>query len=179
VWLSAGVLLLTGACTSFAPVTTTPASTRAIASLDAMDDIPIDLVHFLQPFPPATSGQVRWVIVLPQQADEDRIRVELLPSIRIRADCNHHFASAKIENHTLQGWGYNYAVMGTVGPLASTLMACPDALPQERDIIVQADLPLQRYNSRVPIVFYTPETVTLRYRLWHGAKDVQIALPVP
>jgi len=128
-------------------------------------------------FPPPAAGQTRWVIHLSAQAREDRIKVELLPSIRMRTDCNHHLASAQVETHTVPGWGYAYQVMGDIGPVIATLIGCPAEATRERDVPVNTDLPLQRYNSRAPIVFYAPAQVTLRYRLWRGDAAIQGATP--
>jgi len=125
-----------------------------------------DVASFLEPFPAAKAGQTRWVIALPARADEDQIQVELLPTLRMRTDCNHQVASAKVQEHSVPAWGYGYAVMGDIEPVISTLMACPANETRERDVPVQAGLSLRRYRSAVPIVFYTPESVTLQYRLW-------------
>jgi len=172
-----GVMAATG-CTHVTHTSVradTAAATRAATIHSQASAPPADLARFLQPFPPAAPGQTRWVIDLPAQAHEDRIRVELLPSIRMRTDCNHHLASAKMQTHTVPGWGYSYQVMGDIGPVISTLMGCPESETRERDVPVHTDVPLQRYNSRAAIVFYAPAQVTLRYRLWRSEEEIQTA----
>jgi len=136
-----------------------------------------DLAQYLAPFPPAAPGQIRWVIPLPAQAHENQIKVELLPSIRMHTDCNHHMAAAEVKTHTVSGWGYAYQVMGDIGPMVSTMMGCPASEAQARDVPIRTRQTLQRYNSRAPLVFYTPAQVTLRYRLWRGDDAIQTATP--
>jgi len=166
-------VLLGGAMAATGCASVTPH--RAIAP--ASHQPSADPAQSLDLFPPPAPGQIRWVIDLPAQAHEDRIQVELLPSIRMRTDCNHHLASAQVQTHTVPGWGYTYQVMGEIGPVVSTLMGCPAQETRERDVPVNTDLPLQRYNSRAAIVFYAPAQVTLRYRLWHGEAEIQAAVP--
>jgi len=154
------LVILTGlsGCTTTSPV--------AVPHAPADATQPQELVELLQMFPAASAGQRRWVIALPAREHEDQFKIELLPTIRIRTDCNRYLASAKVQSHVVQGWGYTYEVMDAPGPVVSTMMGCPEDTWQERDVPVHAGLELRRYNSKIPIVFYTPQAVTLRYRLW-------------
>lgn len=146
--------------------------------LDDVVSVKGDLAKLLEPFPPAAAGQVRWVIDMPARVDEDRYKVEVLPGKTLRVDCNRHWAGAKVESHTLQGWGYSYYTLTDVGPMASTMMACLEGTTQERFVPVGAVPELLRYNSRLPIVFYTPEDVQLRYRIWRVDGDGEAAQAV-
>lgn len=140
---------------------------RVVSEKESLDRI-------LQPFPAAEQGQVRWVIDVPALPDETSSKIELLPGKRMTVDCNRHWASSKIEMRTLEGWGYSYHVMPALGPIASTMMACPGTEPSEAFVSV-GTLELQRYNSRLPIVFYAPDGVELRYRVWSAAEEDSVA----
>lgn len=49
-------------------------------------------------------------------------------------------------------------------------MGCPPG--SERTAFVRSsDETLVRYNSRLPLVVYTPEDVELRYRVWRGGEE--------
>lgn len=49
----------------------------------------------------------------------------------------------------------------------STLMACLDDTKHEAFVSMQ-DAPLIRYNSKLPVVIYAPEDVTVKYRIWQA-----------
>src|SRR5690606_20039589 len=134
-----------------------------------------NLARMLKPFPEAEPGQVRWVIDLPALPDEGNSKVELVRGQWMTVDCNRHWASSAIEQRTLEGWGYSYYVMPAVGPGASTMMACPGQEKTRKFISVGSMPELQRYNSRMPIVFYTPEDVELQYRIWKADGETMSA----
>ncbi|MNJ67972.1 Ecotin precursor [compost metagenome] len=71
----------------------------------------------------------------------------------------------------MQGWGYNYYELGTIGPAASTLMACPDASRKQAFVPVGGEPLLVRYNSTLPVVIYAPADVEVRYRVWSASAD--------
>lgn len=133
------------------------------------------VARMLEPFPAPEPGHVRWAIDLPALPDEDDHKIELLPGKWMMVDCNRHWAGAVIEQRSLQGWGYSYYVMQDVGQVASTMMACPGQEKTNRFIPVGSMPELQRYNSRLPIVFYAPEEVELQYRVWRAAGSAQPA----
>ena len=123
----------------------------------------------LKAFPAATAGQTRHVIRLPQQANEDALKVEIIVGRTARVDCNNHFFGGRIETRTAEGWGYDYYVLPALGAMAGTLMGCP--ANSEREVFVAApEQPLVRYNSRLPLVVYAPQDVEVRYRLWRAGE---------
>jgi len=129
------------------------------------------------PYPQAEKGQVRQVIYLPQKANEDRYKVELLIGKTLEVDCNRRIMGAEMEQKTLEGWGYDYFVVTKVSPPASTMMMCPDKTTRQE--FVAANLgqhSLQRYNSKLPIVIYTPADVQVKYRLWQADETVNDAV---
>lgn len=125
----------------------------------------------LAPFPQPDASQVRHVIQLPARADEQRIQVEIQVGKPLTIDCNHYaFGGELVERH-VPGWGYDYFVYGKEHPLVSTEKACPP--DSERSAFVQAvdANRMLRYNSRMPIVIYTPSDIEVRYLLWHAETE--------
>jgi ecotin len=119
-------------------------------------------------FPPAEQGAVRYVIQLPKKADESSLKVELIVGKVVQTDkSNRYFFGGKIEEKTIEGWGFPRYVVDALGPMAGTLMAVDPAAPKAaRFIALGGDPYLIRYNSRLPIVVYVPEGVEVRYRIW-------------
>lgn len=128
------------------------------------------------PYPEAKLGQVRHVIWLPTQKNEDLYRVELVPGKQMLTDCNTRSMAGKLSEHSLKGWGYGFFQLeGVAGPV-STMMACPPGQEQvERFVSVQVENALVRYNSKLPVVVYTPADIELRYRIWQAPQVLEQA----
>jgi ecotin len=140
----------------------------------ASADRPLNAVA---PYPAAEKGQVRQVIYLPQQAHEDRYKVELLIGKTLEVDCNRHMLGAEIEQKTLEGWGYDYFVVNKLSPPAATMMMCKDKTTRKEFIAANlGQHSLLRYNSKLPIVVYTPADVQVKYRLWQADETVNEAV---
>jgi ecotin len=122
----------------------------------------------MKAFPPAEEGMVRYVLLLPRQADESVFKVELIVGKTIQVDTlNRYFFGGRIEEETIEGWGFTIYKVGTLGPLAGTRMAVDPNVPKEnRFIPLGGDPYLIRYNSQLPLVVYVPEGVEVRYRIW-------------
>lgn len=127
----------------------------------------------LQAFPAAQPGQTRHVITLPAQDDDAALKVELIVGKTMRIDCNRHSFGGALEERTAQGWGYSYYVLENLGQGVSTLMGCPPG--SEREAFVRSSSEtLVRYNSRLPLVVYTPQDVQLRYRVWRAGAEQSV-----
>lgn len=119
----------------------------------------------LKPFPETVDGLSRSVIVLPEQEDEEGLKVEVLPgALQMTDGVNRIRMGGTIESEPLKGWGYTYYVVKP-GPTMSTLMAPSPDQPK-----VETFVPMQgkmiRYNSKLPVVVYHPEEIEVRYRIW-------------
>jgi ecotin len=112
----------------------------------------------------------RYVINLPELADESTLKVELIVGRTVKTDAaNRYFFAGTLETGTVPGWGFNYHILRKLGPMAGTLMAAEPAAPQvERFITLGGETQLLRYNSRLPLVVYVPAGVEVRYRLWRA-----------
>jgi ecotin len=128
----------------------------------------------LKAFPPPGEGMVRYVLQLPKQDDESAFRVELIVGRTVRLDGNNrYFFGGRLEEESIEGWGYPRYILGKLGPMAGTLMAVdPDAPRVDRFVTLGGAPYLIRYNSRLPVVVYVPESVEVRYRLWKAGPDV-------
>ena len=132
------------------------ASTSAWAASNDAGAQPLEKVA---PYPKAEKGMKRQVIQLTPEKDESTLKVELLIG------------------QTLEGWGYDYYVFDKVTSPVSTMMACPDGKKEKKFITAYlGDDGMLRYNSKLPIVVYTPENVDVKYRIWKAEDKIQDAV---
>lgn len=127
----------------------------------------------LKAFPPAEEGMVRYVLQLPKQTDESVFKVELIIGKTVEVDTqNRYFFAGRIEAETIAGWGFTRYILRKIGPMAGTRMAVdPNAPKAARFITLGGEPYLVRYNSRLPVVFYVPEGVGVRYRIWSAGAE--------
>lgn len=129
----------------------------------------------LKPFPAATEGYQRYVIELPETENEADLKVEIIGGKNQMVDCNVQRLGGQWQEKTVEGWGYTYFELSHVGPAMSTLMACPDQAKHEAFVRAGGEPYLVRYNSKLPLVVYTPNDIEVRYRLWKAEPDMQVA----
>ena len=129
------------------------------------------------PYPKADKGMTRQVIQLPVQQDEANYKVELLIGKTLEVDCNQHRLGGQLESKTLEGWGYDYYVFDKVTSPVSTMMACPDGKKEKKFVTAYlGDAGMLRYNSKLPIVVYTPDNVDVKYRVWKAEGKIDNAV---
>lgn len=132
----------------------------------------------MQAFPAVDKGMTRHVLRLPAEADEARLKVELILGKAVLTDAaNRYFFGGEIAAETIPGWGYTRYILPTLGPMAGTRMAVDPAAPKvERFIALAGEPYLIRYNSRLPVVVYAPAGVEVRWRVWRADARAQ-AMP--
>ena len=140
-------------------------STSALAAEQPLEKV--------APYPKAEKGMKRQVIQLPQQQDESALKVELMIGQTLEVDCNHHRLGGQLESKPLEGWGNDYYVFDKLTSPVSTMMACPDGKKEKKFITAGlGDTGLLRYNSKLPIVVYTPANVDVKYRIWKAEETI-------
>ncbi len=150
------------------------ASTSAWAATSDARTQPLEKIA---PYPKAEKGMKRQVIQLTPQEDESTLKVELLIGQTLEVDCNHHRLGGELASKTLEGWGYDYYVFDKVTSPVSTMMACPDGKKEQKFVTAYlGDAGMVRYNSKLPIVVYTPANVEVKYRIWKAEDKVQDAV---
>lgn len=154
------------------------ASLLAVASLATLTHA-AELQHQAAveaPWPQASAGMVRQIIQLPEQQNEHDFKVELTIGQTREVDCNRHSLGGSLETKTLEGWGYDYYVFTPAKGMASTMMACPDSKKTAQFIpATLGENGMLRYNSRLPIVVYTPKDFDVKYRIWQADKTLHSA----
>ncbi|MGB5411770.1 MAG: serine protease inhibitor ecotin [Woeseiaceae bacterium] len=137
---------------------------------------PMTQAEDLKPFPEAESGYVRHVIRLPALDNEEDHKLQLIVGKVVEVDCNKHFFGGKWSRETVSGGGYSYYLLTELSGPGSTMMACPeDASRREEFVPVGIEDDIVRYNSKLPVVVYTPEGVIVRYRVWSAGEAVGTA----
>ena len=131
----------------------------------------------LKAFPAAQEEMERFVIILPhkERGEENSFQVELIVGKEMLTDgVNLVRLANTIEARPLQGWGYTYYEVTGSSETLSTRMAPPEGTPKVKRFVSASPLHIA-YNSRLPIVVYTPKGYEVRYRIWQASKKTRKA----
>lgn len=122
----------------------------------------------LKAFPTATDGMTRFVLELPhkERAEEGAFMVELIVGKTMETDgVNNVMLGGTINAMPLEGWGFTFYEVKSLGPARSTLIGVPPGTPKVTKF-VEGPTKLIPYNSRVPIVVYVPQGAEVLYRIF-------------
>ncbi|PWN72086.1 ecotin [Chryseobacterium phosphatilyticum] len=117
----------------------------------------------IEMFPKAKEGYKQVYIQLPIEKNERDLKVEVFAGIEKKLDCNNYFLMGSMKSQDLQGWGYNYYEVESNGETGGTLMACPGQKLTNKFVTLKPEI--VGYNSKLPLVFYVPKDVEVRYRV--------------
>lgn len=125
-------------------------------------------------FPAAAAGESQHIFQLSPLDAEENYMIEIVAGRTMAVDCNTVMIGADFEDEDLSGWGYTYYRVEDISQPASTMMGCPDATRTDKLVTFNMGHDaLLRYNSRMPIVVYAPEDVTVGYRIWQTDGAIQ------
>ncbi len=114
-------------------------------------------------FPKPTDSQEQFIVNLPKLENEKNHKVEVFLVKKAMVDCNYSSLFVDFKVKDLKGFGYNYYEFNSKGYIAQTLMACSEA-PKEGEVSSKGFF--IDYNSKVPMVFYTPKGYEVKYQIW-------------
>lgn len=117
----------------------------------------------IEMFPKAKEGFKQVYIQLPVAKNESDLKVEFFVGAEKLLDCNKYSLIGDVKTQDLQGWGYNYYEVESNGETRGTLMACIDQKKTMKFVTLQPEI--VRYNSKLPLVFYVPKDLEVRYRI--------------
>lgn len=126
----------------------------------------------LKSFPDTMENYDRYVIYLSEKADEESLRLEVIPGVTKEVDCNTYWLIGDSETKEVEGMGYEYMVFESNGDIVSTRMACPDDELTEK--FIAANGHFGRYNSKLPVVVFVQKGIELKYKIWK-ANDMKVA----
>ncbi|MEH0791665.1 hypothetical protein KW882_05285 [Vibrio parahaemolyticus] len=140
-------------------------SASATDVIHEIGESPLKVEHKnIKMYKKAPNGFVRQVVTLSPLENEHDAKIELMFKKPIMADCNVRGWFGKLTEEPVKGWGYSTYTLDDKIPMASTMMFCNEE--PELEMLYSQPQELMRYNSRLPIVVYTPSGVEMDVRVW-------------
>ena len=121
-------------------------------------------------YPLSKEGFSMFTIQLEPKQNEANFQIELYVGKIVEVDCNKYQLLGEFSKKNVQGWGYSYYEFNSNGEVMGTRMGCPENSKHEE--FVKSSVVLARYNSKLPIVVYLPNTMSLKYKIWER-KEVE------
>lgn len=128
----------------------------------------VEQQSILKSFPETMDGYERYVIYPKKNKKEENLKIEIIPGKLMEVDCNNQRLMGTLAEKDVKGMGYTYYVFESNGQVASTMMFCPDPKTEK---FVTGETTLIGYNSKMPVVVFVPEGMTLKYKIWKADKE--------
>lgn len=130
----------------------------------------------IAPYPAAAENQTRYVIRLPEKPHEENMKVQIRAVKNVMKDpVNRVFLNGNFEEKTILGWGYDYYVISEVAGAGKTQVGYEGEETLQPVGVRLGHKAFLKYNSKLPIVVYTPKDVTLHYVIWTANDEIQNA----
>ncbi|MEZ5479469.1 MAG: ecotin family protein [Thiolinea sp.] len=127
---------------------------------------PASYKYGMKPYPAARPGYTRLTIHLPERANEQHLKVELLPGKYMTTDCNVSHFSGSLASKTAQGWGFPYYEVANLRGPMQTRMRCPEGQQKKGVVpVYMGNQAIIDYNSKLPVVVYAPNGYNVQYRV--------------
>lgn len=133
------------------------------------------------PYPEPEEGEKRVIFALDSPSSRQKeilgYRLQLIPGRTVTMTkgeaINVRAFDGKIEERTVEGWGYDYyKVRLSNNAISTNMMYTGDDGDMQVTKFVPISRPqLVRYNSYAPVVVYIPEDAELRYSVWTSGDD--------
>ena len=116
-------------------------------------------------FPTPEKDYILQYITLPYVVSEENLKVEVYVGEDILSGYSSYTLNGEINEYTLEGYGYPYYIVKSEG-----LSLSSDAISFENNAkrFVYMPTKLLSYNSQVPLVFYIPKNLKVRYRIYNN-----------
>ncbi len=118
----------------------------------------------IEMYPAIADETSRHIIALTSLDDEQNARIELRFKKMINADCNTQSWAGQLNEQIVEGWGYNYYTLKENQHRPTTRMACAEPAKMEEKYMQGTQF--LNYNSKLPIVIYTPADVSVEAVVW-------------
>ena len=128
-------------------------------------------VDNMKAYPAPTEGMKRCVIHLESRENEEDFQIEIQVGKTVEVDdVNLYVFSGKLEEVSIEGWGFPKYVVESLGNMSSTRAAVDPNRPKvKRFVRLGWNNQLLRYNSKLPVVVYVPKDAEVRLRIWVAA----------
>jgi ecotin len=116
-------------------------------------------------FPQPENEYTIQYITLPYVISEENLKVEVYVGEDILSGYSNYILNGVIKEYFLEGYGYPYYTVKSEG-----LSVSNDAVSIENNVKKFVYMPpkLLPYNSQVPLVFYLPKNLKVRYKIYNN-----------
>jgi len=131
-----------------------------------MNDPSASELKAIDAYPEAKAGQLRAVIWVPEtdRVHEANLMVQVRFGLLHPVDgVNRYNVTAALNHAVVDGWGYGFYLLDEAAVIGQTRMASKHQ--NSKPETVWSTPEILRYNSRLPLVFYTPSAVEMGYRI--------------